>query len=84
MRFSSRGFHLVIYLPRFHNSTLLPTVSGWGTGGTITGVGEMLRLARPETQIIATEPEGAQLLAGKPFTPHKIQVRANTSSVAEP
>jgi cysteine synthase len=48
-------------------------VSGWGTGGTLTGVGEMLRVARPETQIIAAEPENASLLAGKPFTPHKIQ-----------
>ena len=48
-------------------------VSGWGTGGTITGVGEMLRLARPETQIIAAEPENAAMLSGKPFTPHKIQ-----------
>lgn len=48
-------------------------MSGWGTGGTISGVGSMLRLARPEVKIVATEPEGAQLLAGKPFTPHKIQ-----------
>ena len=48
-------------------------VSGWGTGGTLTGVGEMLRLARPETQIIAAEPENAAMLSGKPFTPHKIQ-----------
>jgi cysteine synthase len=48
-------------------------VSGWGTGGTLTGVGEMLRLARPETQVIAAEPENAALLSGKPFTPHKIQ-----------
>ncbi len=48
-------------------------VSGWGTGGTLTGVGEMLRLARPETQIIAAEPENAALMSGKPFTPHKIQ-----------
>ncbi|HEY6456908.1 MAG TPA: cysteine synthase A [Steroidobacteraceae bacterium] len=48
-------------------------VSGWGTGGTLTGVGEMLRLARPETQVIAAEPENASLLSGKPFTPHKIQ-----------
>ena len=48
-------------------------VSGWGTGGTLTGVGEMLRVARPQTQIIAAEPENAALLSGKPFTPHKIQ-----------
>jgi cysteine synthase len=48
-------------------------VSGWGTGGTLTGVGEVLRLARPETQIIAAEPENAAMLSGKPFTPHKIQ-----------
>src|SRR5277367_934914 len=48
-------------------------VSGWGTGGTITGVGEVLRVARPETQIIAAEPENAAMLSGKPFTPHKIQ-----------
>ncbi|MCD9086121.1 cysteine synthase A [Stenotrophomonas sp. SY1] len=48
-------------------------VSGWGTGGTLTGVGEVLKLARPDTRIIATEPAGAALLAGKEFTPHKIQ-----------
>src|ERR1700704_1443833 len=48
-------------------------VTGWGTGGTLTGAGQMIRLARPDTQIIATEPAGASLLAGKPFAPHKIQ-----------
>jgi len=48
-------------------------VTGWGTGGTLTGVGEMLRVARPEVQIVAVEPENAALLAGKPFSPHKIQ-----------
>src|SRR5881394_2589253 len=48
-------------------------VTGWGTGGTLTGAGEMIRLARPEVQIIASEPAGAALLSGKPFTPHKIQ-----------
>jgi len=41
--------------------------------GTLTGAGEMIRLARPEVQIIASEPAGAALLSGKPFTPHKIQ-----------
>mgnify|MGYP002777186303 CR=1 FL=1 len=48
-------------------------VSGWGTGGTMSGVGQMLKLARPEVKIITTEPAGAQLLAGKPWAPHKIQ-----------
>src|SRR3979409_1319998 len=48
-------------------------VTGWGTGGTLTGAGQMIRLARPDTQIVATEPAGAALLSGKPFTPHKIQ-----------
>jgi cysteine synthase len=48
-------------------------VTGWGTGGTLTGVGQMLRLARPEVKIITTEPENASLLAGKPWSPHKIQ-----------
>ena len=48
-------------------------VSGWGTGGTLTGVGEVLKLARPETRIIATEPAGASLLSGNAWAPHKIQ-----------
>src|SRR5580765_11099 len=48
-------------------------VAGWGTGGTLTGAGEMLRLARPDVRIIATEPAGASLLAGAEFKPHKIQ-----------
>ena len=48
-------------------------VTGWGTGGTLTGVGEMLRLARPEVRITACEPAGASLLAGKEWAPHKIQ-----------
>jgi cysteine synthase A len=72
--------------PAYHRSTTGPEilsdfagrrldffVSGWGTGGTLTGAGQVLKLARPDIKIIATEPEGAQLLAGKPFTPHKIQ-----------
>lgn len=48
-------------------------VSGWGTGGTLTGVGEVLQVARPEVKIIATEPAGAALLAGKEWQPHRIQ-----------
>ena len=48
-------------------------VTGWGTGGTLTGVGEMLKVARPEVKIIASEPAGASLLAGKEWQPHKIQ-----------
>ena len=48
-------------------------VSGWGTGGTLTGVGEVLKVARPETKIIATEPAGASLLKGDEWKPHKIQ-----------
>ncbi len=48
-------------------------VSGWGTGGTLTGAGEVLKLARPDLRVIASEPEGAQLLGGKEWQPHKIQ-----------
>ncbi|MCC8554189.1 cysteine synthase A [Xanthomonas hortorum] len=48
-------------------------VTGWGTGGTLTGVGELLRVARPEVRITATEPAGAALLQGQDWKPHKIQ-----------
>ena len=48
-------------------------VSGWGTGGTLTGVGEVLAVARPEVQVVACEPAGASLLAGKDWAPHRIQ-----------
>lgn len=48
-------------------------VSGYGTGGTISGVGEVLKAVRPEIEIVATEPVNAQLLAGKEWKPHKIQ-----------
>jgi len=72
--------------PAFHRSTTGPEilsdfagrrldafVSGWGTGGTITGAGEMIKLARPETRIVLAEPENAALVSGKAFSPHKIQ-----------
>ena len=48
-------------------------VTGWGTGGTLTGVGEVLRVARPEVRITASEPAGASLMQGKEWAPHKIQ-----------
>ena len=72
--------------PAYHRSTTGPEilrdfamkrldwfVAGYGTGGTITGAGEMLKLARPDIKIAVTEPEGAALLSGKPWAPHKIQ-----------
>jgi cysteine synthase A len=72
--------------PAYHRNTTAPEilrdfagrrldyfVTGWGTGGTLTGVGEVLRVARPEVKIIACEPAGAALLSGKEWQPHKIQ-----------
>jgi cysteine synthase A len=48
-------------------------ITGWGTGGTMTGAGEVIKAARPEVRIVATEPEGASLLGGQEWKPHKIQ-----------
>jgi cysteine synthase len=48
-------------------------VTGYGTGGTLTGAGEMLRKARPGIRIVVVEPEGAALLSGNEWKPHKIQ-----------
>ena len=48
-------------------------VTGWGTGGTLTGVGEVLRAARPDVEIVAAEPAAAPLLQGQEWKPHKIQ-----------
>ena len=48
-------------------------VTGYGTGGTLTGAGQMIKCARPDTKIIACEPAGAALLDGKDWKPHKIQ-----------
>ncbi|WP_426702855.1 cysteine synthase A [Rhodanobacter sp. Col0626] len=72
--------------PAYHRQTTAPEilrdfagrrldyfVSGWGTGGTLTGVGEVLKVARPDVKVIATEPQGAALLSGKEWAPHKIQ-----------
>jgi cysteine synthase A len=60
-------------LQDFANRRLDYFVSGYGTGGTITGAGRMIRLARPEVAIVSTEPAGAALLSGNPWQPHKIQ-----------
>src|SRR3546814_14431730 len=46
---------------------------GWGTGGTLTGVGQVLKVARPDVRIVAAEPSVASLLDGKEWQPHKIQ-----------
>jgi cysteine synthase A len=72
--------------PEYHRNTTAPEilrdfaglpldyfVSGYGTGGTITGVGEVLKVARPNLKVIGTEPEGAALLSGNAWQPHKIQ-----------
>jgi cysteine synthase A len=72
--------------PAYHRSTTGPEilrdfagrrldwfVTGYGTGGTLTGAGEMLKLARPDIRIAVTEPDGAALLSGKEWQPHKIQ-----------
>ncbi|HEU5250069.1 MAG TPA: cysteine synthase A [Thermoanaerobaculia bacterium] len=72
--------------PEYHRNTTGPEilrdfaskrldywVTGYGTGGTLTGAGEMLKKARPDIKIIVTEPEGAALLLGKEWKPHKIQ-----------
>lgn len=72
--------------PEYHRNTTGPEiirdfagrgldyyVSGWGTGGTITGVSEILKLARPNLKVIATEPAAAAMLNGNEWAPHKIQ-----------
>ncbi|GAB3729144.1 cysteine synthase A [Luteimonas pelagia] len=48
-------------------------VTGWGTGGTMSGAGKVLKAARPDLRIVTCEPAGASLLAGKEWNPHKIQ-----------
>jgi len=60
-------------LSDFASTRLDYWVTGWGTGGTLTGAGQVIRLARPQTKIIACEPASAALLAGKEWKPHKIQ-----------
>jgi len=72
--------------PAYHRNTTAPEilrdfagqeldyfVSGWGTGGTVTGAGQVLKTARPDIKIVGAEPEGAAMLSGNDWASHKIQ-----------
>jgi len=48
-------------------------IAGIGTGGTITGVAEVIKARKPEMQVIAVEPSGSPILSGGQPGPHKIQ-----------
>ena len=48
-------------------------ITGFGTSGTLTGVGQMLKRARPEVRIVVAEPANAAVLSGKEWHVHKIQ-----------
>lgn len=60
-------------LADFAGKRLDAFVTGWGTGGTLTGAGQMLKHARPGLKIVVCEPTEAQLLGDQPWKPHKIQ-----------
>jgi cysteine synthase len=48
-------------------------VAGVGTGGTITGVGEVIKERKPSFKVVAVEPDASPVLSGQPKGPHKIQ-----------
>jgi cysteine synthase A len=48
-------------------------VGGVGTGGTLTGVGEVIKARKPDFKVIAVEPAASAVLSGKPKGPHSIQ-----------
>jgi cysteine synthase A len=48
-------------------------VAGVGTGGTITGVGQVLKPRKPSLRVVAVEPEESPVLSGGQHSPHKIQ-----------
>lgn len=60
-------------LSDFRGERLDYVVSGWGTGGTITGIAKVVKAARSDTKIVAVEPAQASLLQGEPWASHPIQ-----------
>ncbi len=72
--------------PAYHRNTTAPEilrdfagkeldyfVSGWGTGGTLTGTGQVLKAARPNLNVVVAEPKNAAMLSGNDWSPHKVQ-----------
>ncbi len=57
----------------FAGSRLDYFVTGWGTGGTMSGAGRVLKAARPDLKVVVSEPAVAAMLAGNEWQPHKIQ-----------
>jgi cysteine synthase A len=55
------------------NGVVDAVVLGVGTGGTLTGVGEVLKARKPQVRIIAVEPEKSPVLSGGTHSPHMIQ-----------
>ncbi|GAA1027496.1 MULTISPECIES: cysteine synthase A [Amycolatopsis] len=60
-------------LSDFAGKRLDTFVTGFGTSGTITGVGQMLKLARPDVRTVVLEPEKAAVLAGQSWNLHQLQ-----------